>query len=73
MSKKFALVVGASGEIGNAICRNLAEAGWSLYLHYSSNKEACKHVMDDLEHLYPTQEFMLIQADMSEYKLVLKN
>ena len=29
MSKKFALVVGASGEIGNTICYSLAEAGWS--------------------------------------------
>ncbi|MDI2589196.1 SDR family oxidoreductase [Psychrobacillus sp. NEAU-3TGS] len=66
MNKKFALVLGASGEIGDTICRSLAEAGWSLYLHYSSNKMRVSTLMEDLERLYPTQEFMLIQADMRE-------
>ncbi|MFJ8063756.1 elongation factor P 5-aminopentanone reductase [Psychrobacillus sp. NPDC096426] len=72
MGKKFALVVGASGEIGNTICHNLAEAGWSLYLHYSSNKARVSALMNDLEHLYPTQEFMLIQADMREASSIEK-
>lgn len=40
--KKFALVLGASGEIGRAICQSLAEDGWSLYVHYSNNKEAAQ-------------------------------
>ena len=39
MAKKFALVVGASGEIGIATSLSMAEAGWSLYLHFASNKE----------------------------------
>lgn len=64
MSKKFALVVGASGEIGNTICRSLADTGWSLYLHYANNKGQIDVLLNELEQLYPLQEFMLIQADM---------
>ena len=30
---KRAIVFGATGGIGQAICRDLAEDGWSLYLH----------------------------------------
>ncbi|QFF98594.1 SDR family NAD(P)-dependent oxidoreductase [Psychrobacillus glaciei] len=64
MSKKFALVVGASGEIGHSISYQLAEAGWSLYLHFASNEARIKRLLQDLEASYPEQEFMLIQADM---------
>ncbi|WP_144511227.1 elongation factor P 5-aminopentanone reductase [Bacillus sp. FJAT-22090] len=66
MNKKFALVVGASGEIGNTICRSLADTGWSLYLHYANNKASVSTLINELEKLYPAQEFMLIQADMRE-------
>ena len=72
MSKKFALVLGASGEIGDTICRNLAEAGWSLYLHNSSNKARVSVLIDELEQLYPSQEFLLIQADMREISSIEK-
>lgn len=36
----YALVTGASGEIGQAIARELADRGFNLYLHYYQNKEA---------------------------------
>ena len=70
MSKKFALVVGASGEIGHAISRSLAEAGWSLYLHYANNEERVSALVNDLEESFPTQEFMLIQADLRKSESV---
>ena len=35
---KSALVMGASGDIGEAICRALAKDGWSLYCHYHRNE-----------------------------------
>lgn len=72
MSKKFALVVGASGEIGHAICRSLADIGWSLYVHYASNKARMDALVDELESSYPTQEFICIQADMKESSSVAK-
>ncbi len=63
--KKFALVLGASGEIGHAICRSLAEDGWSLYMHYSQNLPAAQTLYDFLSNNFPAQEFMLVQGDFS--------
>lgn len=72
MSKKFALVLGASGEIGNAICLNLAEAGWSIYLHYANNKENVETLLTKLNESYPKQEFIVVQADMSNPECIKK-
>lgn len=60
--KKFALVLGASGEIGRAICQSLAEDGWSIYVHYSNNKNAAHKLCDSLSKTFPAQEFMLVQG-----------
>lgn len=64
--KKFALVLGASGEIGRSICRSLAEDGWSLYLHYTHNEEATQALYKSLSSTFPTQEFMMVQADFMD-------
>ncbi|MFF2753965.1 elongation factor P 5-aminopentanone reductase [Psychrobacillus sp. NPDC058041] len=72
MNKKFALVVGASGEIGHAISYKLAEAGWSLYLHYASNEELVKRLLEKLEATYHEQEFIPVQADMRDAESVEK-
>ena len=64
MAKKFALVVGASGEIGIATSLSMAEAGWSLYLHFASNKEKVDKLLVTLNLAYPNQEFIPIQADL---------
>lgn len=66
--KKFALVLGASGEIGRAICQSLAEDGWSIYMHYSQNKNAAQSLCDSLTTSFPAQEFMLVQGDFSTIK-----
>lgn len=63
--KKFALVCGASGAIGEAICRKLAQDGWSLYLHYNVSKEKVQQLYEQLTESYPQQEFMPVQADFS--------
>lgn len=63
--KKFALVCGASGAIGEEICRQLAQDGWSLYLHYNANKEKVHQLYVQLAESYPQQEFMPVQADFS--------
>ncbi|SFQ16413.1 3-oxoacyl-[acyl-carrier protein] reductase [Psychrobacillus psychrotolerans] len=72
MTKKFALVLGASGEIGSAICRNLAEAGWSLYLHYANNNKRIEKLLTELNESYSEQEFMVVHADMSKADCIEK-
>jgi len=64
--KKFALVLGASGEIGRAICQSLAEDGWSIYIHFSNNEKAAHALYDSLSENFPAQEFMLVQGDFSK-------
>ncbi|OXS75373.1 3-ketoacyl-ACP synthase [Lysinibacillus sp. KCTC 33748] len=64
--KKFALVLGASGEIGRAICQSLAEDGWSIYIHFSNNEKAAQALYHSLSENFPSQEFMLVQGDFSK-------
>lgn len=63
--KKFALVCGASGAIGQAISAQLAHDGWSLYLHYNTGAEKVTTLVKQLVELYPEQEFLTVQADFS--------
>lgn len=69
---KFALVLGASGEIGHAICRELAQDGWSLYLHYSTNVSRIEQLLQQLETMYPEQYFLPMQANLYEPEQVGK-
>ncbi|GEK32500.1 elongation factor P 5-aminopentanone reductase [Kurthia sibirica] len=61
---RFTLVLGASGAIGRAIAKELAQDGWSLYLQYNRNQMDVLDLMNELQQHYPKQEFMLIQADL---------
>lgn len=63
--KKFACVFGASGEIGQAICIEMAKSGWSLYLHFHQNMESVLHLQEKLAATYLDQDFLIIQADLS--------
>ncbi|WP_153731341.1 elongation factor P 5-aminopentanone reductase [Sporosarcina obsidiansis] len=63
MPSRFALVLGASGGIGEAICQQLAAAGWSLYLHYNSNRQQVELLLKRLQEEYPHLEFYSVQAD----------
>lgn len=47
--KKVALVTGGSGLIGSAICLKLAQDGFFIALHYSSNEEIAQSVKFDIE------------------------
>jgi 3-oxoacyl-[acyl-carrier protein] reductase len=60
--KKFALITGASGGIGQAAAKILAQKGWNLYLHYHQNKEKVQKLMHELAPL--GLEIIPIQADL---------
>jgi len=62
--KQFAVILGASGEIGENIARQLAASGWSLYLHWNSNP--LDKLEEELKDSYPNQEFITVQADLSK-------
>ena len=62
--KKIVLITGASGEIGGAIARAFANAGYSLALHYNNGKENAEKLFELL-----TQngcDAFLIQGDLSD-------
>lgn len=61
--KKYALITGASGEIGSAIAKKLAGEGYSLYLHYNQNVEAIQLLLEQLQQF--ENEYIPIQADLS--------
>lgn len=46
MTKK-ALVTGGSGEIGQAICRKLAENGYSIYIGYANSREQAENLASE--------------------------
>ncbi len=45
---KIVLVTGGAGEIGSAICRKFAEAGYSVIATYNSNKEKAEKLLAEL-------------------------
>ncbi len=62
MGKKYALVTGASGGIGNAVAKQLIEENYGVYLHYFQNKEG----VDAILQLYSDHEIYLVQSDLSK-------
>ncbi|MFD1418374.1 elongation factor P 5-aminopentanone reductase [Companilactobacillus keshanensis] len=59
-----ALILGSSGDIGTGIAKQLAEKGWSLYLHYNNNRERIGKLLAELNEEYPKQEFIPVKFDM---------
>lgn len=67
-----AIVFGATGGIGRAICCELAQAGWSLYIHCSQRwQEACD-LCQELAQQYPQQDFLPIKLNFLAVDSVLE-
>ncbi|MFC3040357.1 elongation factor P 5-aminopentanone reductase [Virgibacillus xinjiangensis] len=60
--KKNVLVVGASGDIGIAISRRLAEEGYHLLLHFNRNRQPIDTLREELE---GESVLAVIQSDLS--------
>jgi 3-oxoacyl-[acyl-carrier protein] reductase len=63
-NKKIALVVGATGGIGQAICRQLADDGFDIAIHYHNNKQAAITLQEALLPLGAT--CMTCRADITD-------
>jgi 3-oxoacyl-[acyl-carrier protein] reductase len=61
-----ALILGASGDIGQAIARELAGQGWSLYLHYFHHETIAANLADELSAKYPKQDFFTVEGDLTD-------
>ncbi|WP_071130457.1 elongation factor P 5-aminopentanone reductase [Enterococcus timonensis] len=62
---RHALVFGATGGIGQAICEKLAADGFSLYIHYAHQKDAAIILQKSLQIQYPQQEFFVVSLNMT--------
>ena len=62
---KRVIVFGASGGIGQEICRSLAADGWSIYVHYRKNVEIAQKLVTELLEKYPNQDFFTIKLDFA--------
>ncbi|MFD1392258.1 elongation factor P 5-aminopentanone reductase [Lacticaseibacillus jixianensis] len=62
----FALIMGASGDIGGACAKRLAASGWSLYLHYYRHQQPVLTLAEELAKRYPKQDFLPVQYDLTD-------
>jgi 3-oxoacyl-[acyl-carrier protein] reductase len=64
--KRYAVILGSSGGIGEAVSRKLAADGWSLYLHYNRNDERASKLKKILSEKHPDCDFKIVRADFSD-------
>ncbi|MDR7132691.1 3-oxoacyl-[acyl-carrier protein] reductase [Algoriphagus sp. 4150] len=62
-SQKTALVLGGTGGIGSAVCKQLATEGFSIFIHYFSNKVLASELKDFINST--GGKATIIQADIT--------
>lgn len=62
--EKVAVVTGASGGIGEAICRVLARDGYGIVMHYNKNEAMAEKIAGSIKNEYGV-EVRLLQSDLS--------
>jgi 3-oxoacyl-[acyl-carrier protein] reductase len=62
--EKYALIVGASGEIGTAIAEKISKDGYNVILHYNENKEVLEQIQKKIK-TDPNRKCQIVQADLS--------
>jgi 3-oxoacyl-[acyl-carrier protein] reductase len=70
----WALVTGASGGIGSAVCVKLAAMGLDVFVHYHTHQERAQHVAQQIEQM--GRVAVLVPCDVSnaaQTEQVLKN
>lgn len=60
---KSVLITGASGGIGEAICRDFAKAGYDVAIHYNTSEESAFKLKQELEEQYKVKA-VPIKADL---------
>lgn len=63
--KGFAVVTGASGGIGSAVCRQLAKEGYGIILHYNKNEDKAKILAEEVKEVYKVEAFT-VGCDLSQ-------
>jgi 3-oxoacyl-[acyl-carrier protein] reductase len=63
IDKKIALVIGASGGIGSAVCKALANAGFDIGIHYYSNLTLAENLLSEV--LTTGRKAFLFKADIT--------
>jgi 3-oxoacyl-[acyl-carrier protein] reductase len=66
MKNQSILVIGASGSIGSAVAYDLANAGYSLGLHYCTNQHVIKSITTDLGK--KNLESLILQSKLASEK-----
>ena len=66
---KNVLILGASGDIGSAICKELAAQGYQLILHYYKNKQSIESILSEADEESVLQT---VQADLTDVNETVK-
>jgi 3-oxoacyl-[acyl-carrier protein] reductase len=66
---KNVLIIGASGDIGMAIAKRLANEGYTLLLHYNTNREKIDQLRESMN---VSNVLSVLQADLCEESAVKK-